>query len=224
MKNRTEGISIKWHWHFLIVVLAIAILLSDFLTAKAWATQTQLSELMQDACSHLTSSIIWGAGSLLLIYFACRKWGFNIFQKQPKPTNNALVINIFLVVAITAILWLLVGGFKPYMEYLGARERVGDSAWILFITQNIYYVFEMMICLVIIIFAQMAMEALSCAKKVPWGGIVLGLSWGLAHIFSKDLPTGIFALIIGVLLGLPYITLNRNAKLAWLFMFLIFAL
>ncbi len=125
---------------------------------------------------------------------------------------------------MTAALWLMNGGVKPILEYQSAIRRLGPHGWIDFILQNIYYAFEMLVALLMCALGQEAGEILTAKKKIPWGGILLGILWGLPHLLSKNLLVGLVSIIIGILLGLPYLLLNKNAKLTWLFMFLMFVL
>lgn len=55
--------------------------------------------------------------------------------------------------------------------------------------------------------------------------LVLGLTWGLAHAFTKgSLITGLQGIVIGLLFGSLYLLLNRNLKGTFVLLFLLFIL
>ena len=53
----------------------------------------------------------------------------------------------------------------------------------------------------------------------------MGLTWGLAHIFTKgSLLIGLEGVAIGLLFGSLYLLLNRNLKGTMVLLFLLFVL
>ncbi|MBP5636739.1 MAG: hypothetical protein J6X25_04390, partial [Bacteroidales bacterium] len=73
---------------------------------------------------------------------------------------------------------------------------------ILFPFQYVYYLFEVMLVLLIIIFGQMAFEKWFNNNKIPFGGILVALTWGLGHWLSKgSLFAGIYTAIGGFVFG-----------------------
>ena len=61
--------------------------------------------------------------------------------------------------------------------------------------------------------------------KIPYGGIVCGLTWGLGHILSKGgLLIGLHGLLWGILLGTAYLVVNKDIRKAWAVLFLMFVL
>lgn len=50
-------------------------------------------------------------------------------------------------------------------------------------------------------------------EKIPYGGIVLGLTWGLAHFFTKgSLVVGLLSAIGGFLFGAVYLLVNKDCR------------
>lgn len=53
----------------------------------------------------------------------------------------------------------------------------------------------------------------------------MGLTWGLAHIFTKgNLAIGLEGVVIGLLFGSLYLLLNRNLKWTYVLLFLLFGI
>jgi len=83
------------------------------------------------------------------------------------------IICTILAVVVTALMGVLWGGLKPYLELQAHLRELGGSGSLYFVLQIVYYFFEMFIALMIVVFAQKALELLTLKKKVPWGGIIL---------------------------------------------------
>ena len=81
-----------------------------------------------------------------------------------------------------------------------------------------------MLFLLIIVFAQKAFEVWLGHEKIPYGGIVCGLTWGLGHALTKDsLALGLMGILWGIALGTSYFVAGRNIRKAWVVLFLMFA-
>ena len=60
---------------------------------------------------------------------------------------------------------------------------------------------------------------------IPYGGLLAGLTWGLAHILTKGSVTGGLALLlVSVFYGLTWLLLNRDIRKAFPVLFLMFVL
>lgn len=109
-------------------------------------------------------------------------------------------------------------GFKVVKEFQ-------YHGWINFIFQYLYYIFETGLFVLIIVFAQEAGEIWFKKSTIPWGGILVSLTSGLAHIFTKgDLSIGLFAFLGGLLYGSIYIISKKNLYIAFPFILLMFIL
>ena len=51
-----------------------------------------------------------------------------------------------------------------------------------------------------------------------------GLTWGLVHILTKDLATGLGCLVMSILYGIVYLLLKKNIRYAYIIISLMFAL
>ena len=62
-------------------------------------------------------------------------------------------------------------------------------------------------------------------EKIPYGGIILGLTWGLAHIFTKgSLAIGLLSAFGGFLFGAAYLFVNKDYRKALPIITLLFIL
>lgn len=91
-----------------------------------------------------------------------------------------------------------------------------------FCTQYLYYVFEVMLIVLIIIYGQKAFETLLKKESlIPFGGIILAVTWGAFHFVSRgvgfEIWNGISTMLFSVLSGVMYLRLNRKCWYSYLF-------
>ena len=89
-----------------------------------------------------------------------------------------------------------------------------------FCTQYLYYIFEVLLVILIIIYGQKAIETLLKKESpIPFGGIILAMTW--FHFVSRgvgfEIWNGISTMIFSVLSGLMYLKLNRDFLYSYLF-------
>ena len=218
MQERT-----KWKGYASLALMTFFVMMSYSLVGLILTSTGVYEVIIPSFGAIIIAMIMWGVGAALLLFFAHKRWGFNLFTESSRPSKKGIALCIMLVMLMTAIMTVLWGGFKPYMELQSHIEIFGNLGGLYFVLQIVYYCFEMLLALILVIFSQKALEIITKRKNVPWGGIVLGLTWGLVHILTQgDVAVGIVALVMGIFLGLPYLLLSRNAKPAWIFMVLIF--
>ena len=94
-----------------------------------------------------------------------------------------------------------------------------------FTLQYVYYLLEMLLSGLIISLSQQAITDYSGKQSMfPWGGLVLGLTWGLGHYVSKgDIYMAVIAFVLAIFFGLIYNLTGRDLKKAWPLMYLVFA-
>ena len=164
----------------------------------------------------IITCVLWGLSALLLIKLSGKFLNFDLtsFREKPSPKGIAvLIILAVLFVLYMSYSWNWV--FKPYAEFntLGLPR---------FIFQYIYYIFETLVMYLIVSFAQEFGERLFKKRLIPYGGIFLGLTWGIGHFFTQDFATGVLAIVAGAILGLVYVAAKKNPKYAFPIMVLLF--
>lgn len=165
----------------------------------------------------IITCITWGIFACVLIKKSGEKYEFPLLKKGERMKGwqwGVCILFVLLAFILDYISW---GGFKVYLEYAG-------KGLVLFLFQYLYYLFETMLFLLIIVFGQKACEVWFHKENIPYGGLICGLTWGLAHIFTKDLLTGLLGLMLGFAMGSVYLFVNRDFKKAYVFLFLMFVL
>lgn len=197
--------------------LGIEVIYAYFLEPMLYGTSMENWSAGQTICHWILTCITWGIFAYVLIRKAEGKYQFLIITK-----GNAMhlwqwgLCFLFLVLAF-GMDYADWGGFKVYLEFV----RRGP---LLFVFQYIYYAFETMLFLLIIVFGQKACEVWFQRTNIPYGGIICGLTWGLAHVFTKNLFTGLLGLALGFAMGGAYLLVNRDLRKAYVVLLLMFVL
>ena len=165
----------------------------------------------------IITCITWGMFAFILIKKSGEKYRFRLLNKG-NPMRlwqyGLCVLFILFAFGVDYIVW---DGFKVYLEYV-------NKGLILFAFQYIYYAFETMLFMLIIVFGQKACEVCFHNEIIPYGGIICGLTWGLAHIFTKNLLTGLLGIVLGFAMGSVYLLVNRDLKKTYVVLFFMFVI
>ena len=166
----------------------------------------------------IITCLTWGLAAFYLIRTAKRKYGFRLFDRTPPmklwqwaATAGAVLFSLFM----SYMSW---GGFKLWMEF----QKKGP---LLFSFQYIYYAFETVLFMLIIVFGQKAFEIWTDNRMLPYGGILCGLTWGLVHALTKgSIWIGLEGLVLGFMLGAAYLLVNRDIRKTYVVLLLMFVL
>jgi len=161
--------------------------------------------------------IVWGSFSYFLIKSAKNKYAYDLLQLKEKPTKYGMIVTVIVTVVGLIIMNASWDGFKVVIEYQ-------EKGPIRFIFQYIYYIFEVGLITLIMVFGQKFGEMLTKRKTFIWGGIVLSLTWGLVHILTQDFMTGMLTVVLSLLFSIIHLSLKKNLYLTYLFIAIIFIL
>ena len=84
--------------------------------------------------------------------------------------------------------------------------------------------FETFLVMLILIFGQKAFEKWFIKTNIPYGGIILAVTWGVGHFITKDIITGIVTAIMSLAFGSIYLLVNRDIRKAYPILFIMFVL
>ena len=169
---------------------------------------------------HWTITIIaWVVIGLFIIKIGKKTTNFDIWQETQKKMKLWQIVAIVLCFVINIVVkYIDWNGFKVIQEFQ-ARGTL------LFIFQYMYYIVEGFLISLIIVYGQKACETWFKKENIPYGGIILGLTWGLGHILSKgSITIGLLSVVAGILFGAVYLLVNRDYKKAFPIITLLFML
>lgn len=152
---------------------------------------------------------MWAVFIGVLLFFSKKHYRFPTSGKQEDKIslkNWIVTIACFIVCKIlTFIDW-------HTLKVIG--EAQGKTIF-QFCAQYLYYIFEVMLVTLIIIYGQKAVETfLKKESTIPFGGVMLAMTWGMFHFVSRgvgiEIWNGISTIIFSVLSGEIYLKLNRK--------------
>lgn len=166
----------------------------------------------------IITCITWGIITYIILKVSKRRYGFDIFITEGKMKMWQWLCVILCIVFSLCISYWNWNGFKVVKEfqYKGLLK---------FIFQYIYYAFETVLFTLILVYGQKAFELWFKKKNIPYGGIILALTWGLAHIFTKgSISVGLLSALAGFTYGIVYLLVNRDIKKTLPILFIMFML
>ncbi|HHX60586.1 MAG TPA: hypothetical protein GX707_07705, partial [Epulopiscium sp.] len=169
---------------------------------------------------HITHWIItcitWGIVTYVILEVSKRRYGYNIFLTEGKMKMWQWICIILCIVISLVVSYWDWNGFKVVKEFRA-------NGLLKFIFQYIYYVFETVLYTLILVYGQKAFELWFKKKNFPYGGIILALTWGLAHIFTKgSISVGLLTALSGFTYGIVYLLVNRDIKKTLPILFIMF--
>lgn len=170
--------------------------------------------------------IIWASFAYVLHRIAKAKYGFEMYSFKGEVS-----VKSWLTILAMCSLHILYATYdwgwriKPYVEYLNWEADYPGSGIYAFAMQLVYYFFEGLLMMVIVAFGQEFGERKFKNKSIPWGGILLAVTWGMMHWITKfSLSTAISCSVIAVYFGVCYLLLKKNAVYSWLLFFVVYTL
>jgi hypothetical protein len=215
--NTTPINYVKWSTFLLIGMIAFGFLGLEFgvLFISRIVDGRSLSQVGQwpihwyGAIFHWSLTIlVWTCG-ILFIWTWIKKKALKDSLIDFKLTKKALVytlVAILFVILYELIVSLISGEYSLQVvrEYRGFQNMYGDKAFVVTIFQVLYYAFEMLLVLIMIVMFQNMGELLFKNNDIPFGSIVLMLTWGMIHFLSH--PAGALGVTIWAMVpGFVYI-------------------
>lgn len=210
MESKKSSWDYLWYALYAFAGLGVEIVLLSLLEPMLFGgiSSSNYSEI-QRIIHWLLTSLCWGTIAILLVRNAKKKLSLHVISKM-KPTKQGIVISIVLVficIVLNAFDW-------GTLKVIGEFQKKGI---LLFTFQYIYYLFEVVLVFLIVVFGQKFFETLvKRTSLIPWGSLVLCCTWGAVHILTKgSISTGIGVMIFAFLYGIIYLLLNRNSRYAY---------
>ena len=218
MEKETKGINYLFLGLYAFAGLGIEVIYAFFLEPLIYGRSMEDWNVTQHVIHWIVTCITWGIITIILLKESKSKYKFDLFNSKGKMKIWQWVCVIVCIVLSLCISYWNWNGFKVYIEYK-------SNGLIKFIFQYIYYFFETALFTLILIFGQKAFEVWFKKENVPYGGILLAITWGLAHIFTKgDIMIGLLSALLGFSYGIVYLLVNRDIKKTLPILFVMFML
>ena len=163
--------------------------------------------------------LLWGAGALFVFSWAKKRGVLSELIRFDfgQQDSLVLVVGILFVIAYELVYSQLAGLAIPqiWREYRGFQNMYGGQAWIVSIFQNLYYLVEFALVVLMIAFFQRAGELWTKLKWFPWGALGIGLTWGMIHLVTN--PQGALGVIVwAFVLGLLFNLSKKSFFITWI--------
>lgn len=204
-----------WYALYAFAGLGLEIVLLSFVEPMFLGKASEY-DTIQNIIHWILTIICWTIMIIWLIKSSQKKLNYNVMNTN-EVSIKGCVISLILIVAC-----ILLNAYD-----WGTLKIVGEftkKAFIEFVFQYIYYIFEVGLVFLIVVFGQKFIESVLKRKStIPFGGIILCCTWGVIHILSQgSIATGLGVMIFALMYGMMYLFLNRNTKLSFLAMLLAF--
>ncbi len=169
---------------------------------------------------------VWVAGAIGLTTWARHRTDFRL-RGNAEPRMGAVRWSVIAVIVVVTVVaqWMLQGGvFPPFAERNALSERFGDAGTVAWLVQVAYYFAELAVIVLIIGFGQRAGERWFRPKWVPWGGILLAMTWGLVHFLTQDTATGIYGVALSLVMGTVHTLTGKNLLISYPILLVMFIL
>jgi hypothetical protein len=203
-------------------ILGLELVLVNLIEPKIFGDRTQA---WQTIVHWIVTCAVWGGGAYLVVKDCAKKKSVDLIAdlKDSVLVDKSIKAWQWVLIAVGVITRLI----SSWIDWNGSKvlAEFRSRGPLLFPFQYIYYLFEVVLILLIIIFGQTAFEKWFRNADIPYGGILCALTWGLAHRASKGtLATGIYAAVGGFVFGASYLLTRRNVKLSYVLLCIMFIL
>lgn len=176
------------------------------------ATATQM------ICHWVVTTVAWSLLGLWVLWIGKKRHNSTFLKRLSHWEESNTCLFCYALLLALRLSVSTGGGFKPYIEFM----NLGAPG---FIFQYIYYIAEGFLISIVIVYGQKACEKWFHNDKIPFGGIILGLVWGLAHIFTKgSIRIGLLAAFGAFVMGAVYVFVNKDYRKALPIIILLFIL
>ena len=206
-------------------VIGLEVLLAYVVEPKLYNRGMKDFNTWQSISHWILTCTVWGLGAYSIIKDCRKNSGVDLLDniKNVKVFDKGIKVRQWVLIALGVTVCLV----STWIDWNGSKvlTELNRRGALLFVFQYIYYLFEVLLVLLIIVFGQMAFEKWFNNSKIPFGGIIVALTWGLGHWATKgSLVTGLYTAVGGFVFGSVYVLTNRNVKLSYLLLCIMFIL
>ena len=160
-------------------------------------------------CLHWgVTSFLWGIVCVILYKSSKNKLQYDLICRNELEKKKQIMALLLIIITLITK-FLLLGKVKVVEEF----ESLGP---VQFVFQYIYYFFEVGLIVLTIAFGQKFFKSISESRNVPYGGLFLACTWGLMHILTQDIFTGMYTFVMSVIFGMLYVLLSKNTVYAYI--------
>ena len=172
----------------------------------------------------LCSICLWTIAASLIVRWTKRCGVLDVFLSRTTG-RKVLLVGFVGVIILILISWLEshTMSLSLVSEYHGFAQRNPGYGVLLTSFQYLYYFLESIMVVLMLAAWQRAGEIWTGQTKIPWGGLGLTLTWGLAHYASH--PQGALTVVLSAFVfGCVFVGVQKNAIVTLLVVYSVFVL
>lgn len=218
-KTQNADPEIKWTKFLSLSLLAFLSFMLEYFSLfviEAWLLHVDIwNYTAQDRSIHcVIMAVLWAVYIGILLSYSKKQLHFpSKGNKKDRVSFRNWSIALLCLIGCKIIIFLDWHTLKIIGEFQG--KTISQ-----FLAQYLYYIFEIMLVLLIIVYGQKAAET-RLNSQIPFGGIILALTWGIFHFVSRgaglEIWNGISTVIFSILSGVIYLKLGKSWVYSYLF-------
>lgn len=170
--------------------------------------------------------VLWIIGGVLIFKWLKKKE----YIEEVISTKWSKELVLFIIIAVvTGVLFNVVESFifsEPFLpqffrEYKSFSQMHGSMGALVWLFQNIYYLIESMLVVLLLALMQYAGEIWFKNDRIPYGGFGLLFTWGIGHIFH-GIPSALWICGFSLFFGYLFIKANKYWWPSLLFVWIMF--
>jgi hypothetical protein len=163
--------------------------------------------------------LVWAVGAYLIYRWAIKKAILSELIRFTFSRRDGmwLLFGVVFIILYELLLSRMAGSSIPqiWREYRGFQNMYGQQAWVTSLFQNLYYLVEYVLVVMMLAFFQRGGALWSKVSWVPWGGIGLALTWGTIHLVTN--PQGaVWVIIWALILGIYFVLTKKSFYATWI--------
>lgn len=214
--------------YFLLIALCLACIYSSniskaFLPLFKKVYYGNLNEMFLS----IASIIIWIFELVAISHFAKNIFNIDLFSKRKNDTKKISLINtlfIFLLtfIPIMIISWLLGWNLKIVDDF---GQKIENIKVVSVVSRYALYVLKILWATIIISLGQEGMEKIFKSKyRIPWGGIILMLTFGIVELIISDGKFKIMYFLFNLIFGIIYLLANKRFTISYFVSYILYIL
>lgn len=194
----------------------------DILVHMIISNVMQEETILRDIIGKSVTTIIWVITIFLVMRYNKKIKLFN--TKKIEKGKLWIIAYAVIVILMIAINLLLKGNgtIQLIHEFTLFTDKYETPGIVVFLIQIVYYLCEAALATFIIIFGQAWGEKKFEKLMIPYGGVVLAITWGAIHFLSKDVLVGLYGIGISLLIGIGYLVAKKNPIFVYILALIIF--
>lgn len=209
----------KWYHYLWMALISFACFILEFfalfvIERMLFTNSVNEYTFVEKSIHSVLTAGLWAISIVAIIKFSQKYYGFPEKNKSDHKINPRAWLVTWLCFSVCKLITFIDWHTLKIIGEFQIKEPIQ------FLAQYVYYIFEMGLVCLIIIYGQKAFETLLKRKtQIPFGGILLAFTWGILHFASRgiDLWNGTSCMIFSILSGVMYLKLNRKITYSYIF-------